>query len=33
MNLMDATALPMFDCFSEKPNPEMYAALQNVEYH
>ncbi|RKD87817.1 alkaline phosphatase family protein [Mangrovibacterium diazotrophicum] len=29
MNLMDATALPMFECFSEKPNLEMYAALRN----
>ena len=29
MNLMDATALPMFDCFTEKPKLEMYAALPN----
>ena len=26
---MDATALPMFNCFSDKPNNEAYQSLQN----
>ena len=29
MNLMDATALPMFDCFVETPNLHAYTALEN----
>ncbi len=27
MNVIDATALPMFDCFTDKPNPTPYATL------
>jgi len=29
MNVMDATALPMFDCFSEKPNRIPYTFVKN----
>jgi YVTN family beta-propeller protein len=29
MNIMDATALPMFDCFANKPSAYTYSALAN----
>ncbi len=29
MNVIDATALPMFDCFTDKPNPAPFTALPN----
>lgn len=29
MNIMDATAMPMFDCFSSQPNLSTYQALKN----
>jgi len=29
MNVIDATALPMFDCFTTLPDPEPYAKLMN----
>lgn len=29
MNVMDATALPMFDCFSARPNDESWQSLPN----
>jgi len=29
MNIMDATAMPMFDCFSTKPDLTPYQALKN----
>ncbi|GAB3220994.1 alkaline phosphatase family protein [Spirosoma arcticum] len=29
MNVIDVTALPMFDCFTDKPNTTPYQALQN----
>ena len=29
MNVIDATALPMFDCFTDKPDPTPYTALPN----
>jgi hypothetical protein len=29
MNIMDATAMPMFDCFTSKPNMTPYKALKN----
>jgi hypothetical protein len=29
MNVMDATALPMFDCFSGKPNNQTYSFEKN----
>jgi YVTN family beta-propeller protein len=30
MNVMDATALPMFDCFSESPNKAPYTFVKNI---
>jgi YVTN family beta-propeller protein len=30
MNVMDATALPMFDCFSGKPNKQTYSFEKNI---
>ena len=30
MNVMDATALPMFDCFSDKPNKQTYSFEKNI---
>lgn len=30
MNVMDATALPMFDCFTEKPNNQIYSFEKNI---
>ncbi|WP_310391941.1 bifunctional YncE family protein/alkaline phosphatase family protein [Hymenobacter sp.] len=27
MNIMDATALPMFDCFTDRPNPRSFRSL------
>lgn len=29
MNVMDATALPMFDCFADKPNQQTYSFVKN----
>jgi hypothetical protein len=29
MNIVDATALPMFNCFTDRPNFDSYTALQN----
>lgn len=29
MNIMDATALPMFDCFNNKPSTDVYECLNN----
>ncbi|ASU33588.1 bifunctional YncE family protein/alkaline phosphatase family protein [Mucilaginibacter xinganensis] len=29
MNIMDATALPMFNCFTDKPSAQTYTALNN----
>ncbi|WPV01540.1 bifunctional YncE family protein/alkaline phosphatase family protein [Mucilaginibacter sp. cycad4] len=29
MNIIDATALPMFDCFTSKPSPYTYTSLKN----
>jgi hypothetical protein len=29
MNIMDATAMPMFDCFSDQPDLTPYKALKN----
>ncbi|MGI4871774.1 MAG: bifunctional YncE family protein/alkaline phosphatase family protein [Janthinobacterium lividum] len=29
MNIVDATALPLFDCFAAKPNPRPFASLKN----
>ena len=29
MNVIDATALPLFDCFTDKANPTPYTALPN----
>lgn len=29
MNIVDATALPMFDCFTNKPSDYAYTVLQN----
>lgn len=29
MNVIDATALPLFDCFTDKPDPTPYTALPN----
>lgn len=29
MNIIDATALPMFDCFTDKPSPYTYTSLKN----
>ena len=29
MNIMDATAMPMFDCFTSKPDFTSYTALKN----
>ena len=29
MNIMDATAMPMFDCFTEKADATPYSSLKN----
>src|SRR5206468_8909253 len=29
MNIIDATALPLFDCFNKQPSPEPYSFLKN----